>query len=515
MDKFDQWYNKKMDEQDVAYSESSWDSFSQQLNQLPGSRKRRRPFMYIWVLALTLIVGAGSIFAWQAFNNPGINQEILISTEEEDSNAIPATKSESDEAVKENNSGQPLAANILPESTEKSSINHSGQSLKGSMKERNSEGLESSSKHSKGKPESQKALAVQKGESGLISEEARNENLVSTGKDLKENASDQIGRTDASSVERPSNVTEIKANVVSSETSDAKLVSSSDKSTEIFENSSLVADHSAGQHVLAPLNIEIKSLEQESMDLPKSALLMSDINSMSPTIVECCPFKGWSHNVEIGAQFFPGINEGSRFFTGLQGAYHLQYRWAQRWSASAGAGVLQRWGSFGGFQDSPQDIYTTTKVRRGFLLVPSSATYMQIPAMVNFHAGKHIISAGVRTLFLLGIKGQLDQYQVQRSGNEADLSFNSNTVNRGWINDSGFRSIVPEYMLSYSYQLNKHWSVSFSGAWMPNGIAFAEKTDENPDILESLTAGSQSSSGQQPFLLEDKWQVGMALRFKF
>lgn len=512
MDKFDQWYNKKMDEQDVAYSESSWDSFSQQLNQLPGSRKRRRPFMFIWILALTLIVGAGSIFAWQAFNNPGINREILISTEEEDSNAIPAIKSESDEAVKENNNRQPLAANILPESSDN---NYSGQSSNSSMNGRNSEDLNSSAKQIKRKPASQKALAFQKGDSDLISKEARNENLDSDGKDLKGNASDQIGMTEASFVERPSTVTEIKANVVSSEASDVQSVSSSDRSTETFENASLASVQTAGRDALAPLNIEIKSLEQESMDLPKFALLMNEINSLSPPIVECCPYKGWSHNVELGAQFFPGINEGSRFFTGLQGAYHLQYRWALRWSASAGAGVLQRWGSFGGFQDSPQDIYTTTKVRRGFLLVPSSATYLQIPAMVNFHAGKHIISAGVRTLFLLGIKGQLDQYQLQRSGNEADFSFNSNTVNRGWINESGFRSIVPEYMLSYGYQLNKHWSVSVSGAWMPNGIAFAEKTAGNLDILDSLTAATDSGGGQQPFLLEDKWQVGMALRFKF
>lgn len=513
MDKFDQWYNKKMDEQEVAYSESSWDSFSQQLNQLPGSKKRRRPFMYLWVLALSVIIGAGSIFAWNASESKGFRQEVLNSKNgNNNAEDIPGAKSKSHEDVYENIS-EPLAANPLSESPSASSETDVHKI------DRFPEGVNKSI--------SFKSAANQKSVDSVSAKMSDNQNhdsdiqiksdierpQVTSGN--KKSDTSFIGLVNAdmhpSKVMKEENL--FKASALTSEESAMDGTEVLEKSSGTSEGNGLAVAR-ADFLEIAPLSNEIKLLEYTSLSLrvpEKGTEIVSDI---SPTIINCCLFKKWTHHAELGAQFYPGVNQGSRFFTGLQSAYHLQYRWAQRWSASAGAGVLQRWGSFGGFQDSPQDIYTTTRVRRGFLLVPTSATYIQVPTMVNFHAGRHNIGAGIRTLFLVGVKGQLEEYQLQRDAMQSDFSFNSNTVNKGWINESGFRSLVPEFLLSYSYQLSSHWSVSVNGGWMPNGIVFGDKSNENFDLIESLTASIPNDT-QQPYLLEDKWQIGIALRYKF
>lgn len=513
MDKFDQWYNKKLNEQEVAYSESSWDSFSQQLNQLPGSRKRRRPFIFIWVLALCVIAGAGSMYAWQANNNPASEQDILISTEEENTPVNPASNNKDDESINGKNASEPLATNETQETTAENSKAAIVDDGTEPVKTGNKNALVSQNAQQKQKSSTERSQASQKYTSSLEKEAVNPEALTSQALNEHANSENNKSLTEAKSSEKSSSVAVNTREVKTSENSPQGLPNEPAITSQASVNAMAVSDPKIGSQVVDPLAVELKSLEQSSVALPQSSLLLNDLSSLEPAIVECCPFKGWSHHVELGAQFFPGVNEGSRFFTGLQAAYHLQYRWAQRWSASAGAGVVQRWGNFGGFQDSPQDIYTSQKVRRGFLLVPTSATYLQVPLMVNFHAGKHVISTGIRTHLLLGVKGQLDEYLLRRNDQQENLSFNSNTVNTGWINESGFRSIVPEYMLAYSYHLSSHWAVSVSAAWMPNGIAFAEKTNENQDILASLVA--DSGSKQQPFLLEDKWQAGISLRYKF
>jgi cytoskeletal protein RodZ len=513
MDKFDQWYNKKLDEQDVAYSESSWETFSQQLNQLPGSKKRRRPFIFIWILAFCVIAGAGSIFVWQAFNSPSTGQDVLISTEEENAPVSPASNDKADESVNENGSSQPLASSPV---REPSAENLKAAVISSGRKSNIMSGKkEVTAKHSqlKQKTASDKSLASQKNVESLKMESASPE--AGTSQALNENTNDanRMTSTDGKSSEKSAGVVVSNQEGEASEGSGLRLPAEPAIMVPASVDAMSVSEQMIEAQVVDPLAVELKSLEQNSLVLPQHSFINNDLSSLEPTIVACCTYKGWSHQVELGAQFFPGVNEGSRFFTGLQAAYHLQYRWAQRWSASAGAGLVQRWGNFGGFQDSPQDIYTSQKVRRGYLLVPTSATYLQVPLMLNFHAGKHLISAGIRTHLLLGVKGQLDEYLLQRNGQQADLSFNSNTVNTGWINESGFRSIVPEYILAYSYQLNTHWAVSVSAAWMPNGIAFAEKTEDSQNLYESLVA--QSGTKQQPFLLEDKWQAGVSLRYKF
>lgn len=516
MEPFDSWYKDQINKQEIQYNEADWNSLQSALDQMDSGRKRRRWGWLWWITGLSVLLVGGLVGTGYLLSGKD-------KPDQPDQSATPAI------AVQAPYDREADAK--LPGSSAEPSSGIAGDP--GATGDRQDAGPASGERERI--PSADRATG-QLASAGLGAKQDNNhERPGQKVTEMKRGAGnpDRANRTGGASV--ASVQTDVSSDTESRQPdnrhagSGAIVATDGTVRTKAEETAGKPA-HSGPEDLYTrpaaePIATGVEPVYADADPLMPLILpfgeFTHDMTIVLPEVeaqgtsarISKSPAVSWAHGPSAGVLLYPATQEG-RLFIGGQAAYELSCRIGSVISIQSGLGALYRAGNFGYYVDSPQDIYGVTKTRQGFRLIPTAAYYAQIPVLVAAHAGNHQIGAGVRVLGLLATRGKLVDYRYEVSAADAKLSYESSTIQSGFIEVPGFKRWMAEWTLRYGYTMHNRWTAFVSAGWIPGGLANnSVPLNLNADGIGFTAATPQTSA--PPFLVEDKWHIGLSLQYRF
>lgn len=193
---------------------------------------------------------------------------------------------------------------------------------------------------------------------------------------------------------------------------------------------------------------------------------------------------GLARQVPIGNQFF--------YEVGLRGAVRL--------------------GDFSPSVRSTQLSFDFGTRQNEYQLKPSAVYSLQTPVFVGVDLNKHQLSGGVVPAFLLGVRGTseyrggLHPWEINNNPGNT-----SNTLDRGWLDKSGFNIFALSYAVRYQYKISEGFQLGVSaqyrsGDWV--GEDYGKFFDF--DTMEYVY-----SPAEQRNMVQRNWIIALEMRYGF
>lgn len=209
---------------------------------------------------------------------------------------------------------------------------------------------------------------------------------------------------------------------------------------------------------------------------------------------------------------FPGGSGNSFNYVGFTLGVGRQVPFGKQFFYEVGVRGAVRMGEFSPSVRSTQLSFDFGTRQNEYQLKPSAVYSLQIPLFVGIDLNKHQLSGGVIPAFLLGVRGT-SEYRGGLHPWEIDnnTTINSNTLDRGWLDKSGFNVFALSYAVRYQYKISEGFQLGISaqyrsGDWV--GEDYGKFFDF--DTMEYVY-----SPAEQRNMVQRNWIIALEMRYGF
>ena len=146
-----------------------------------------------------------------------------------------------------------------------------------------------------------------------------------------------------------------------------------------------------------------------------------------------------------------------------------------------------------------------------YILRPEALFSLQIPVLLGIESGKHMVSAGVKLGFLIGVRGTSEyaNYTHAFESPTGQASYAYDVVDEGWIESSGFKKFALAYALKYQYRMNSRIIIGASLQYLPSDWI----ANDFGKYYDFTSNEYQNPTGNPAQLIERNWLLGVELRY--
>lgn len=323
---------------------------------------------------------------------------------------------------------------------------------------------------------------------------------------------------------------QVAASVLTTHT--LKPISKSTGSTGASAPISLNTDHAdilsiAQEIVLEPQLFQRDKTDQYSSvdllesDFPSNTTIYSSqpkISSIEPSITNISEgsFSMTSRKASNFAStefmLFPSSSASSFNYVGFSLGIGRQIPLGNQFFYEVGLRGAVRIGDFSPSVRSTQLSFDFGTRQNEYQLKPSAVYSLQTPVFVGIDLYKHQLSGGVIPAFLLGVRGT-SEYRGGLHPWEIDnnTTINSNTLDRGWLDKSGFNVFALSCAVRYQYKISEGFQMGVSaqyrsGDWV--GEDYGKFFDF--DTMEYVY-----SPAEQRNMVQRNWIIALEMRYGF
>lgn len=146
-----------------------------------------------------------------------------------------------------------------------------------------------------------------------------------------------------------------------------------------------------------------------------------------------------------------------------------------------------------------------------YVLRPKALFSLQVPVLFGLESGRHMVSAGVKLGFLIGVRGTSEyaNYTHDFESITRQAFYDYNVVDEGWIESSGFKKFALAYALKYQYRLNSRIMFGASLQYLPSDWI----ANDFGKYYNFTTNEYQNPTGNPAQLIERNWLLGVELKY--
>jgi hypothetical protein len=208
------------------------------------------------------------------------------------------------------------------------------------------------------------------------------------------------------------------------------------------------------------------------------------------------------------AIFNPAWDDNQLFGMGFSVGGGLEVKYARYLFGRIGLSYLHRWGTFNVMIDHPTPQYGFVKDDKGYSLVPTDASYAELPLQVGMRYNRIGLGFGVSVTRLLGAKGEVFSYQGELNETiPGAVVYRSSPVSSGWIETPGFRNWIVGMDAFLEFKLQSSLFMGCNFRVLPGGLVkedYQYKYQNETGNYERIkTAG----------LLENRYHLSIFLKY--
>lgn len=506
---FEEYIKKPFEDQEFEFKEAYWQS----AEKLIDNHYKRVRWIRTGIICSVLIAAfiAAYIFVVKketTLAHPVANQEQnfnpVITDQDISAQAIQPTTSEEILTISPSDSdAETLSSVNIDSNIEKANIVHETNKAKvsdfNSTGSKNEAYLNENKSKSDGRANaSQASKKSSKTSSGASNPLAANENefLKTDEEDLTtvlQNSNSATSSTKKNTLE--SFPTETQNNSVSNIP-----VSSDTKET-------LISKSVASQSTSA-LNLPFKNIESSGKLQILNFPLHLDFGTNRPILALYRPSRVYA-TAEL--LMYPSGNSEAFKFLGFNAGFGYQQPLGRMAFLDMGITGSFRRGNFAPSIVSTQLNYDFGPRPDAYILRPKALFSLQVPVLLGIEGGRHMLSAGVKLGFLIGVRGTSEyaNYTHDFESPTRQASYAYDVVDEGWIESSGFKKFALAYALKYQYRLNSRIMIGASLQYLPSDWI----ANDFGKYYNFTSNEYQNPTGNPAQLIERNWLLGVELKY--
>jgi hypothetical protein len=273
--------------------------------------------------------------------------------------------------------------------------------------------------------------------------------------------------------------------------------------TEIQSTSSISASKST-----ATLDLPFKNIEgSNSLQLSDYPLHL-DFGNSRPIIALPRPSRIYA-TAEL--LMYPSGNSEAFKFLGFNAGFGYQQPLGRMAFLDLGLSGSFRRGNFAPSIVSTQLNYDFGPRSDAYILRPQALFSLQVPVLFGIESGRHMVSAGVKLGFLIGVRGTSEyaNYTHAFESPTGKESYSYDVVDEGWIESTGFKKFALAYALKYQYRLSSRIMVGASLQYLPSDWI----ANDFGKFYNFTSNEYQNPTGNPAQLIERNWLLGVELKY--
>lgn len=209
---------------------------------------------------------------------------------------------------------------------------------------------------------------------------------------------------------------------------------------------------------------------------------------------------------------FPGGSGNSFNFVGFTLGVGRQIPFGKQFFYEVGLRGAARIGEFSPSVRSTQLSFDFGPRQNEYQLRPSAVYSLQTPIFAGIDMNKHQFAGGIIPSFLLGVRGTSEYrggllpWEIN-NGSAA----NANTLDRGWLDKSGFNNFALSYAVRYQYNISEGFQLGVSAQYRSRdwvGEDYGKFFDF--DSMEYVY-----SPAEQRNMVQRNWIIALEMRYGF
>ncbi|MBK7425665.1 MAG: hypothetical protein IPI60_00810 [Saprospiraceae bacterium] len=208
---------------------------------------------------------------------------------------------------------------------------------------------------------------------------------------------------------------------------------------------------------------------------------------------------------------YPSGNSEAFKFLGFNAGFGYQQPLGRMAFIDFGVSGSFRRGNFAPSIVSTQLNYDFGPRSDAYILRPQSLFSLQVPILFGIESGRHMVSAGVKLGFLIGVRGTSEyaNYTHAFESPTGKESYSYDVVDEGWIESTGFKKFALAYALKYQYRLSSRIMIGatlqyFTSDWTANDFG---------QFYNFTSNEYQNPTGNPAQLIERNWLLGVELKY--
>ena len=215
-----------------------------------------------------------------------------------------------------------------------------------------------------------------------------------------------------------------------------------------------------------PKKIEKKSILKR-LAVPKvlsniSLFVDGNFDKEFPTKNTCYKPSPFHFGVSAAQLMQVAPKSGENLITAFYGGIVFQYDLNKRWFVSSGLGYQRRAGHYEASKITEMRNYRFGLELMENLLRPTSLHYLEMPFLVGWKKGHHLLEGGILVDYLTGVRGEIGK--LEKVDNER-MTKEFIAHEKGWISEDGFTRWNVSPSVGYRYRVNKELSFGLSAQY--------------------------------------------------
>lgn len=208
---------------------------------------------------------------------------------------------------------------------------------------------------------------------------------------------------------------------------------------------------------------------------------------------------------------YPSGNSEAFKFLGFNAGFGYQQPLGQMAFLDMGISGSFRRGNFAPSIVSTQLNYDFGPRTDAYILRPQALFSLQIPVLLGIEHGRHMLAAGVKLGFLIGVRGTSEYANFTHAFESptGQESYSYDVVDKGWIESTGFKKFALAYVLKYQYRLNSRIMAGVSLQYLPSDWI----ANDFGKYYNFTSNEYQKPVGNPAQLIERNWLLGVELKY--
>ncbi len=208
---------------------------------------------------------------------------------------------------------------------------------------------------------------------------------------------------------------------------------------------------------------------------------------------------------------YPSGNSEAFKFLGFNAGFGYQQPLGQMAFLDMGISGSFRRGNFAPSIVSTQLNYDFGPRTDAYILRPQALFSLQVPVLLGVEHGRHMLAAGVKLGFLIGVRGTSEyaNYTHAFESPTGQESYSYDVVDKGWIESTGFKKFALAYALKYQYRLNSRIMAGVSLQYLPSDWI----ANDFGKYYNFTSNEYQKPAGNPAQLIERNWLLGVELKY--
>lgn len=208
---------------------------------------------------------------------------------------------------------------------------------------------------------------------------------------------------------------------------------------------------------------------------------------------------------------YPSGNSEAFKFLGFNAGFGYQQPLGQMAFLDMGISGSFRRGNFAPSIVSTQLNYDFGPRTDAYILRPQALFSLQAPILLGIEHGRHMLAAGVKLGFLIGVRGTSEyaNYTHAFESPTGQESYSYDVVDKGWIESTGFKKFALAYAIKYQYRLNSRIMAGVSLQYLPSDWI----ANDFGKYYNFTSNEYQKPAGNPAQLIERNWLLGVELKY--